>query len=70
MKHYFYATFAVYEEGEQSFQGTVIATDEYKVSGLRVSALLGSRPEAGLELVSISYLGHMTEEEFGPMYEM
>ncbi|MDM3886203.1 hypothetical protein QSV36_11460 [Pseudomonas sp. BCRC 81390] len=66
MKHYFMATFASYDDNEQmSFRTAVAALDEYKVPGSKLRELVAAAPEADLELVCVSYLGQMTEEEFG-----
>lgn len=66
MKHYFMATFASYDDdGQLSFRSAVAAFDEYKVPGSKLRDLVASTPEEDLELISVSYLGQMTEEEFG-----
>ena len=67
MKHYFYATCTGYgDDGVQFFRGHVFVQDEQKLPNKVLQPMLESIE--GLELVAVSYLGCMTEEEFGPVY--
>ncbi|KAB5622742.1 MULTISPECIES: hypothetical protein [Pseudomonas] len=67
MKHYFYATCTGYgDDGVQFFRGHVFVQDEQKLPGTAIRPMLESIE--GLELVAVSYLGCMSEEEFGSLY--
>ncbi|MNJ79761.1 hypothetical protein D3C77_778820 [compost metagenome] len=65
MKHYFYLSFVGTDEnGEDLHRSGIFTSTEYKVSGVEIKKASASVEEEGLHLLSVSYLGQMTADEF------
>ncbi|MNJ81031.1 hypothetical protein D3C77_796480 [compost metagenome] len=66
MKHYFYLNFVSYDKnGEQvDYRSVTLPADNYRVTAADIKKFADSVPGQRLHLMSISYLGQMTQREF------
>ncbi|MBF8704842.1 hypothetical protein [Pseudomonas putida] len=66
MKHYFYLNFISYDEdGEEvGYRSGTLPADSYRVTAADIKKITDSVPGQTLHLLSVSYLGQMTQSEY------